>query len=83
MLFDDIEEDAMVGPLLGEADQLLMEHGGDENGSTEVQPTHYFTPLHLVTCTLSPLDKKLTWAVRRCCTLRTAQGSHSGLQTPP
>lgn len=36
VLFDDIEEDAMVGPLLGEADQLLMEHGGDEDGSTEV-----------------------------------------------
>lgn len=35
VLFDDLEEDAMVGPLLGD-DQLIMEHGGDEEGDTEV-----------------------------------------------
>ncbi|CAL8470976.1 g10518 [Coccomyxa elongata] len=34
VIFDDLEEDAMVGPLLGD-DQLIMEHGGDEEGDTE------------------------------------------------
>lgn len=38
VIFDDIEEDAMVGPLMAD-DQLIMEHGGDEDGSTEVRPT--------------------------------------------
>lgn len=44
VIFDDLEEDAMVGPLLGD-DQLIMEHGGDEEGDTEV-------PAHL--CTTGP-----------------------------
>ncbi len=43
VIFDDIEEDAMVGPLMGD-DQLIMEHGGDEDGSTEVRP-HMPKPL--------------------------------------
>ncbi|BDA45426.1 probable E3 ubiquitin-protein ligase HUWE1 [Coccomyxa sp. Obi] len=34
VIFDDLEEDAMVGPLLAD-DQLIMEHGGDEEGDTE------------------------------------------------
>lgn len=35
-MFDDIEEDALVGPLL-EDEQLMMGHGGGE-GSSEVSP---------------------------------------------
>ena len=38
VIFDDLEEDAMVGPLLGD-EQLIMEHGGGEEGDTEV-PAH-------------------------------------------
>jgi len=36
VMFDDIEEDALVGPLLEDA-QLMMGHGGGE-GSSEVKP---------------------------------------------